>query len=206
MTAATAIRPRGRPPRFSDRRQEVLRTAARVFGRQGFRQATLEDIAQALEMTRPALYHYARSKDELLSGCAAIANTELGAALKEALQQSSGLEQLRVFFIRYAEIVTDDFGRCFVLTDGSEMTPPMRMANRKSQLWLADAATAMARRGMRDGSVTKRDPADISRALFGVFNGMSRWYRAGAGRKPGEMAADMLAAMMDGIGTRPARR
>lgn len=202
MTSAVESRPRGRPPKFSDRRQDVLRTAAHVFSREGFRQATLEDIAQALDMTRPALYHYARSKDELLSECAAIAGTELDAALADAQAQATGLERLRVFFIRYAEIVTDDFGRCFVTTDASEMTPPMRESNRRSQLRLGNAVIEMARKGMRDGSVSKRDPVDISRALFGIFNGMARWYRPGHRRKAGPMAADLLSAALDGIGTK----
>jgi hypothetical protein len=63
----------------------------------------------------------------------------------------------------------------------------------------------MARKGMRDGTVAKRDPVDISRTLYGVFNGMARWYRAGARRKPGKIASDMLDAVLDGIGARSSR-
>ncbi len=200
MTAAAATRPRGRPPRFTDRRQDVLRMAARMFSRHGFRQATLEDIAQSLDMTRPALYHYARSKDELLAECAAIADAELSAALEDARSAPTGRAQLHSFFLRYAEIVTDDFGRCFVLTDGSEMTPAVWARMRASQLHLGRAIAAMARQGMRDGSVAARDPVDISLALFGIFNGMARWYRPRSRRKPAALAADMLAAVMDGIG------
>ena len=200
MTTAAAARPRGRPPKFSDRRQDVLRTAAHVFSRQGFRQATLEDIAQALDMTRPALYHYARSKDELLAECGAIAYTQLDGALDEARAQATGLEQIKRFFIRYAEIVTEDFGRCFVTTDGSEMNAEMRDRNRSSQLRLGNAVVEMAKKGMRDGSVARRDPADISRALFGIFNGMARWYRPTAKRASADMASEMLAAVLTGIG------
>ncbi len=202
MTIAAIARPRGRPARFTDRRQDVLRAAARIFSRRGFRQATLEDIAQSLEMTRPALYHYARSKDQLLAECAAIADTQLGAALDEAGREPTGLAQLRTFFIRYAEIVTDDFGRCFVLTDGSEMTPDVWARMRASQLHLGRSIANMARKGMRDGSVAKRDAVDISLALFGIFNGMARWYRAGSRKKAAVVAADMLGAVMDGIGKR----
>lgn len=178
----------------------MLRAAARVFSRQGFRQATLEDIAQSLEMTRPALYHYARSKDLLLAECAAIADTQLSAALEEAGREPDGLAQMRAFFIRYAEIVTDDFGRCFVLTDGSEMTPSVWERMRGSQLRLGRAIADMARKGMRDGSVAKGNAVDISLALFGIFNGMARWYRPHSKRKPAAIAADMLDAVMTGIG------
>lgn len=198
----TAARPRGRPTRFADRRLDVLRTAARVFAEQGFRQATLVDIAHALEMTRPALYHYARSKDELLAACAAIADEELSAAVRDALTEATGLLQLRAFFIRYAEIVTDDFGRCFVLTDSSEMNAEMKSANRASQLFLGTVVAEMAQRGMSDGSITRRNPVDISRTLFGIFNGVARWHRPGSRRKPSALAADLLDAVFDGIGAR----
>ena len=191
---------RGRPVKFADRRHEVLRVAARIFSREGFRQATLAGVAQALDMTRSALYYYAESKDELLAQCAEIARGELEAALAEAQREPTGLARLRKWFVSYASITCDDFGRCFVLTDGSEMNAEMRARNRSSQLRLGNAVVEMAKKGMRDGSVARRDPADISRALFGIFNGMARWYRPTAKRTSADMASEMLAAVLTGIG------
>ena len=178
----------------------MLRAAARLFSFQGFRQATLEDIAQALDMTRPALYHYARSKDELLAQCAAVADEQLLAALSAAKAASTGLEQILVYFERYAEIVCDDFGRCFVLTDRSEMAPAERDHNRAAQLMLGRAIAEMVKKGIRDRSIKRCDPVDASRMLFGVFNGMARWYRPGSKREPGKIARDMLAMLTTGLG------
>ena len=75
---------RGKRGNFENRLEEVLRVAARLFSEQGFRQATLEDVAAALNVTRPALYHYSRSKDELAAKCLDIAIAEISEADVEA--------------------------------------------------------------------------------------------------------------------------
>lgn len=198
MTEAAA-RPRGRPARFPDRRHDVLRAAARVFSREGFRQATLAGVAQALSMTRPALYYYAESKDELLAQCGVIARDQLEAALVEAQQEKTGLAQIRKWFTSYAEIVCDDFGRCFVLTDRSEMNVAEGERNRQSQLHLGRAVASMVRAGIRDGSIRRCDPVVASQALFAVFNGLARWHRMPYRETPTQLAAKFLRLVFEGL-------
>ena len=185
--------------RNGGRRDEILRVAARIFSERGFRQATLDDIAGELKITRPALYHYANSKDELLGECADIAHGLLSDAVQLAQAESTGLDQLRVFFRRYAEITNDDFGRCFVLTALSEMNEPERETRKQTQLQLVRSAVAMTRKGIRDGSIRRCDAADVSRLLFAAFNGIPRWYKPGRSRKPGKIADDFLDLVIEGL-------
>lgn len=198
MSNAAAARARGRPAR-PDRRQEVLRTAARIFSRKGFRQATLSDVAEALGMTRPALYYYAESKDELLAQAGEIARDELDAALKSALAERTGLSQLRRWFVGYATITCEDFGRCFVLTDRSEMNAEEGERSRQSQLRLGRAVSEMIRRGIKDRSIAQCDPTRASQALFAVFNGLARWYRAPYKRSPAQLAEEYLDLFFHGL-------
>jgi TetR/AcrR family transcriptional regulator, fatty acid metabolism regulator protein len=51
---------------MADRRQELLDAAVRVFARKGFRAARVGDIAEEAGVAHGLLYHYFRSKDELL--------------------------------------------------------------------------------------------------------------------------------------------
>jgi AcrR family transcriptional regulator len=51
---------------MSDRRQELLDAAVRVFARKGFRAARVGDIAEEAGVAHGLLYHYFRSKDEVL--------------------------------------------------------------------------------------------------------------------------------------------
>ena len=190
---------RGKRGNYDNRLEEVLRAAARLFSEQGFRQATLEDVAAALNITRPALYHYSRSKDELAARCLDIAISEINQAIESGRRYQTGREQMTVFFRRYAEIVCDDFGRCFVLVHRREYSPELQDSNRLHQRRLDYAVREMVQAGVADGSLRDVDPADVSRALFGAFNGIPIWFRPGGTRTPGQIADDFLLLMLTGV-------
>lgn len=55
-----------RRKRERDRRvQSILQAARRVFFTRGYLKATMEEIASLAEVSKPAVYHYFRTKDEL---------------------------------------------------------------------------------------------------------------------------------------------
>jgi len=61
-----------KPGRASTARRELVENelyehATRLFAERGFAGTSLQDIADALGITRPALYYYVKSKDELLA-------------------------------------------------------------------------------------------------------------------------------------------
>lgn len=49
-----------------NRREQILEIAAQLF-QKGFRATSLDDVAAEMGVTRPALYYYFRSKEELLA-------------------------------------------------------------------------------------------------------------------------------------------
>ena len=49
------------------RRQDIATKAALLFDQQGYHQTTMEDIADLMGIKKPTLYHYFKSKDEILS-------------------------------------------------------------------------------------------------------------------------------------------
>ncbi len=55
-----------------EKREAVLRTAVQLFLEQGYHGTTLNDVAERLNITKPALYNYFRGKDEILYECWAI--------------------------------------------------------------------------------------------------------------------------------------
>jgi AcrR family transcriptional regulator len=202
-TTATAAKPhafaRGRRGNYGNRLDEVLRVAARLFSHQGFRQATLEDVAAALNVTRPALYHYSRSKDELAAKCLKIAMSEIDDAIKGAHRFTTGREQIKAFFRRYVEIICDDFGRCFVLVNRREYSPELQEVSRAHERRFDHAVRKMVQAGVADKSLRDVDPTDVSRALFGAFNGIPVWFRSGRARTPGRIADDFLSLLLTGV-------
>lgn len=52
--------------RADRQRVRVLATAADIFSRRGFRATSMNEIAASVGLSKPTLYHYFRSKEELL--------------------------------------------------------------------------------------------------------------------------------------------
>jgi AcrR family transcriptional regulator len=51
------------------KRDAVLRTALRLFLEEGYHRTTLAEVADRLSITKPALYNYFRSKEDILVEC-----------------------------------------------------------------------------------------------------------------------------------------
>src|SRR3954470_8648698 len=51
---------------MSAKREELTRIAARLFAERGYQGTSLADLAQALGVQKPSLYHHIESKEDLL--------------------------------------------------------------------------------------------------------------------------------------------
>ena len=52
--------------RYDEKRRKILENAARIFAKKGYERASLEEIAGKLKLTKASLYHYIKSKEEML--------------------------------------------------------------------------------------------------------------------------------------------
>jgi AcrR family transcriptional regulator len=188
---------------MADRRLEVLRAAARIFSLEGYRNATLQDVADALGIRRPALYYYARSKEELIAECGRIADAQLHAAISDANAEPTGRARLETFFRRYTNIIFDDFGRCFVLTNLREFSPSQEEATRRAQIEIGRAIQSMIKLGIADGSIKPCDPVIVGHALFGAFNTLPVWYKPSARRSLPDIVASYLKIFGSGLHAEP---
>ena len=188
---------------MAERRLEVLRTAARIFSLEGYRNASLQDVADVLGIRRPALYYYARSKEELIDECGRIAYAQLQAAISEANTEATGRARLETFFRSYANIILDDFGRCFVLTNLREFSSSQEEKTRQAQIEIGRAVQSMIKVGIADGSIKPCDPVLVGHALFGAFNNLPVWYKPAAGRSLPEIVDSYLKIFGSGLHAEP---
>ena len=161
-------RKRGRP-RQVDRTEEVIRAAATHFGSRGYLATTLEDIANDLEMTRPALYNYAKSKKDLLSQC--YEWTSLG-FIKRAkdIDTGTGRERLRAFFMVYAETVCDDETKCILFDERHHLNEAGLKASRARRRKINAMVDEILTLGREDGTLAAVNSKLAITALFGAFN------------------------------------
>src|SRR5205814_4620372 len=75
--------PIGRLPKsMSARREELTRTAARLFAERGYHGTSLADVAEAVGMQKASLYHHIQTKEDLLWDVASAGAEAFHAALE----------------------------------------------------------------------------------------------------------------------------
>ncbi|WP_174273193.1 TetR/AcrR family transcriptional regulator [Sphingomonas bacterium] len=182
------------------KREAVLSAAVDLFNEHGFSGTSLDDVAARLGVTKPVIYHYLGTKEQVLLEC-------LGrglAALEEAAHEAQadhrrGADRLRAFLIRYAEINMAPFGRSVVLTADHELSAEALTQFRAMKRRVDDALRRLIVAGADDGSLRIEDPALAAAALAGAINWIPRWQDPDGSLPPREVAARLVSVLMDGM-------
>jgi AcrR family transcriptional regulator len=192
-----------RNEQFELKRQIVLRTAARVFSQRGFHQTTLSDIAKELHIAKPTLYHYFKSKDEILlqiqqAAIAQMTTVELGPETSAV----SGRDLLEEFIVRYVEMIVDDFGTCLIKTGDLPLEPANRTIVRKGSKEIEKMMREILRRGVKDKSLATPDPKITAMFLFGSLNWIPYWFRPDGDLSVAQLAQRITQSLLAGVAPR----
>ncbi|HET7321000.1 MAG TPA: TetR/AcrR family transcriptional regulator, partial [Longimicrobiaceae bacterium] len=82
--------------RPEERPQEILDAAVRVMSQCGYRGTRLEEVAEAAGISKATLYHYFKSKDELLAEAALQPTRATLAAVEDAARQPGAPASVRL--------------------------------------------------------------------------------------------------------------
>lgn len=194
---------RSREERADERvqkREAVLRAAVKAFNAKSFEAASLDDVAASLKISKPTIYHYLGNKEQVLLECVTRGLEMLQAAANTAQQDSgTGIERLRRFLRRYAEINMDDFGRCVIRTNDEALSPDGRRRFRELKGKIDRALRTLIAEGIEDGSIA---PIDVKMAAFtlaGALNWPARWHDPEGPMSAEEIATSMVDLLIGGI-------
>lgn len=182
------------------KKQAVIAEAARAFGRHGANNVSLDQIAAALNVTKPALYYYFKNKQELIYECHELMMRIGDQVLQDAIaSEATGYVRITTFIKNYLALLTDQFGAPAILHDFSAMTPSdqkkivlrRRRFNQQLRQILED--------GIRDGSIS---PCDSKLAVFwfmGAVSSIPQWYRTDGSLHGVQIADAFIGFLSNGI-------
>ncbi|MBB5685670.1 TetR/AcrR family transcriptional regulator [Sphingobium boeckii] len=185
---------------FEARRMEILHKVALAFAEEGYHQTSVSSLADRLGVSKPVLYYYAKNKDDLLFQCVLVGRNALQQAMEKTKKINvTGAGKLRHFFSTYTEIMCGDFGRCIALVDPQALNPEARKNDTLARRAIEDAVCQMVMDGQEDGSIGRCNPIIATRAMFGAFNGIPRWFRTGGEFNARDVAEAYLDLLMHGL-------
>jgi len=201
MTASPWKKPADRQKEREVKRDAVLRAAARAFNENGFHKTSLDDVAERLNVTKPTIYYYVKSKDQILFECVRIGLEMLeDASTQIEGTNATGLSKLIALWRVYVQIVTEDFGRCLILVGEDPLPACTRKELRALKGRIDKRFRSVIAEGIEDGSIRPCDPKMAAFAAAGALSWIARWYDPRGPLSPQELADQMIDLLVHGVG------
>ena len=161
---------------------ELLEHATRLFAERGFAGTTLQDIADAMGLSRPSLYHYVKSKDDLLARLVEDITTDAARQAKAIarradLDAAGKLEALVRWNVRRMAEKPDRFR--LIERSESSLPPDLEKAHLEGRRQVLDTFVRVIRDGAETGQFRPVDERTAALAIIGMTNWVAWWYRPG---------------------------
>ncbi|MEM1205745.1 MAG: TetR/AcrR family transcriptional regulator [Acidobacteriota bacterium] len=169
-----------KPGLFDDERAgKIYRTAAQMIYEKGFAATSMNEIADAVHLTKPGLYYYVKGKKELLFAIMSFAMDLLDA---EVVAHASVVEEpearLRTIVSHHARLLTHEAGALAILIDevaGLSEVQREQITRRKREYFdfLRQSLDDLA----AEGRLRDVDTTTAAFSLLGMVMWLSRWYQ-----------------------------
>jgi AcrR family transcriptional regulator len=183
-----------------EKREAVLRAAVQLFLEQGYRRATLNEVAERLNITKPALYNYFRGKDDILFECWALGQERVDEFIAEIeASGGNGLARLRKLVHAYARIMATDFGASLVRFDSRDLSEKNRKVMRASKKSVDLTFRRYIAEGIADGSIKPCDAKLAAFAIAGSLNWIGHWFQPDGALPADAIADEFSVRLTDGL-------
>ena len=179
----------------------ILVAAGELFDRQGFNQTSLRDIADAVGMARPSLYHYFDSREQIL--VAGVENlTPARNALTEKISGMGGapMNRLNALMLGLGTLISQNPVWVRVLTrDEAALPEETRIRDRDSRLAYFELLVDTLREGMDRGHIRRRDERATALTIVSAIGGLQGQYVATTVAPSGDITELIVDVILRGV-------
>jgi AcrR family transcriptional regulator len=165
--------------RYDQKLEHILRTSARIFAEKSYHSTSMRDISRETSVSLSGLYHYCKSKEELLF---LIQDHCFGRVLESFEQRVKGVDdpfaRLHIFIENHLSFFAANMAEMKVLSHEAES---LEGDLHKHVSTKKDKYAKLARRILRElqeeqAANTRVDLTVATYALFGMMNWIYNWY------------------------------
>lgn len=172
------------------RRDQIVDAAATLFDVAGYHQTSMEDIADAIGVRKPTIYHYYESKQEILYH---IHDEFIGLLIERHEVRSRSRmppsQALLEVMADIVELMQTHRGHVRVFFEHHRELPPEhhRAIQLRRDEYFA-AVEGLVLQAVADDEYETEDARLTTLAIFGMCNWAYTWFRPDGGRSPREIA------------------
>ncbi len=164
---------------FDDERSGfIYRTAAQIIYEKGFDATSMNEIAEALDLTKPGLYYHVKGKKQLLFSIMDFAMDLLDTNVVEPAEEIADPEErLRLIIRQHARLLTHDAGALAILIDeDAGLAPDQRVEIVGRKRAYFDLLRGTLEELRAQGRLRQIDSTVAVFSLLGMVMWISRWY------------------------------
>ncbi len=185
----------------NDRRVEIYRTAAEIILRKGYDATSVNDIANALGMTKAGLYHYIHGKKELLFDIMNYGMEELDREVVTPAQHIADAQaRLQFIIVNHAQLVTRGQGAVTILVDEiSALAPAQHRKITRHKRFYFDFLRDTLNQLKAEGKLLDVDTTVATFTLLGMILWPSRWFRPDGALTSEQVGQEILKVAVQGL-------
>lgn len=167
------------PSRYDQKLEHILRTAARIFAEKSYHSTSMRDISRATGVSLAGLYHYCRSKEELLfliqDHCFGRVVERLEERIKDV---KDPFVKLRIFIDNHLSFFASNMAEMKLLSHEAESLGGdlHKHVSTKKQKYAKLARKILSEIQGQQKSRANIDLTVATYALFGMMNWIYNWY------------------------------
>jgi AcrR family transcriptional regulator len=161
------------------RADHIYRVAAEIMCRKGYEATSMNDIADAVGLTKAGMYHYIQGKEHLLFEIMTFAMDMVDENVIAPTRDIEDPEvRLRALVQRHAGRILEVGGEVTILLEEMwALTPAHRRIIRGRKREYFEMVRETLQQLAAAGKLRQVDPSVATFSLFGMINWISRWYR-----------------------------
>jgi len=190
----------GRRAESGSTRERVLKAADRLWSERGMRGASLEDIAQEAAVTKPTVYYYFADKSALYTAVVCSALEAHGAGLRTATRRGARARDRLASAVAFLVAARCSGPR--LMRDGGAALTLDQNSQARSAFFrhFFSPVQQLLDEGVRAGELRQMDTAFATQALFNLVDPWTSRDALPGGRDAQQLANDIVAVVVDGIG------
>lgn len=174
-----------------------------MFYEKGYVETTLQDIADEMGFTKPAVYYYAKNKEEIL---VELYDQIVTAAIDSALEISQRDESGAVRFVALAQHHLSTFlehieANAVFEVQRTSLSPDAKQKMQALAREYNGILAGVYQQGIVDGSLTPMEPRIAINAVLGMCNTVHRWFNPRGGVPPEALIATIISLISGGLVT-----
>jgi len=176
-------------------RDSILREAIKLFSEKGYRATSLEDVAEMLGVTRPSLYYYYKSKQDILLKAHLEAADAIFNALEEINERPLPVKEKFVKIIEnHVNVVAKNAKLIGIFYEEEKELQKVNdrvkgLMEKRAQY--SNLLETLYREGVAKGVFRNVEPKIAIFSILGACNWVYRWYK-----EDGELSPEAIAKVM----------